>query len=187
MKRLAALLFAAALGACAFWADRALFDENDAAQPIADGARFAWIENGAMQDRVSYRRVGAGYEVAPVGENDDPPMRVWFFTVNETPEEDYIAQVAMRQGESERFYAFMWRTAEGYRLIAGPRALEDAGGQEALSRRCSARPSGECRFDRADDVVALYREAVYPAFVLGDATPSDYVDQVEMALELEAQ
>lgn len=187
MKRFTALALAATLGACAFWSEEALFDERGAARPIADGSRFLWIEDGGEPDRVVYRRAGAGYQAAAI-DAEDEPLHVLFFSVSETSEEDYVVEVAVRPDEPARFYAYMWRTAEGYRLVSAPRVLEeDPRGQQALARLCGARPSGECRLDRAEDVLALYRDAIHPAFVVAGATPNDYVDQIEMAAELEAQ
>jgi hypothetical protein len=186
MRAAAAIALAAFLGACAFWSDGALFDESDAVAPIADGARFLWVEDDAGETQtIVYRRVGAGYEFVAVN-SDETPMGVIFVEVRETPEEDYIAQVTLRPEDKSRAYAFMWRTDRGYRIVSAPRVLEDdERGAAALAQRCSARPNGECRFSGASDVVALYREAVYPAFVLTGDDPNDYIDQTPVAEAME--
>jgi hypothetical protein len=132
---------------------------------------------------VIYRRAGQGYQVFPV-DDDDRPIDVLFVAVSETPEEDYIAQAALFEDEQVRTYAFMWRVDDGYRVVAAPRVVEgEARGDAALARYCSARINGECRFDRAADVVAFYREAIYPALVAGGRTPVDYIDQVPAGSE----
>lgn len=188
MRAAAAIALAALLAACAFWSDAALFDEGDAVAPIADGARFLWIEDGGdVTQTIVYRRIGAGYEFVSVN-SDEAPMGVIFIEVRETPEEDYIAQVTLRPGEKSRAYAFMWRTETGYRIVSAPRVLEDdEQGDAVLAQRCADRPSGECRISNAADVVALYREAIYPAFVLTGAEPNDYIDQTPIAEAMEGK
>jgi hypothetical protein len=188
MRAAAAFALATLLGACAFWSDAALFDERDAVAPIQDGARFLWIEdNGDETQTIVYRRVGAGYEFVAVN-SDEAPMGVIFVEVSETPEEDYIAQVTLRPEDKSRAYAFMWRTERGYRIVSAPRIFDDdERGGAALAQRCAERPSGECRFSSASDVVALYREAIYPAFVLTGAEPNDYIDQTPVAEAVEGK
>lgn len=182
-----ALALAAALGACAFWSDKPLFSADEAAAPIADGAQFGWFENERQEQVVVYRRAGAGYAVVPVDE-DEEPMQVMFVPVSATPEEDYIAQAVTRPDETSRFYAFMWRTDVGYRLLSAPSAAaNNALGEAALAKHCAARPSGECRFARAEDVIAFYLEAIHPAFVVAGETPSDYIDQIPVAGAPEGQ
>lgn len=187
MKRaLAALGGALLAAACAFSSERPLFDARDGATPIEDGAQFYWREDGRSDDarRVVYRRLGAAYELTPV-EDAEPEdrMEIVFVAVPETPEDDYIAQVKLFTDEDVRAYAFMWRTEAGFRIVASPGVVEGATGEAALARYCGARINSECRFDRAEDVVAFYREAIYPAFVTGGATPSNYIDQTLVTAE----
>jgi hypothetical protein len=190
MKRAAAALAAAlVVAACAFSSERALFRVRDAATPIADGARFYWRENGRIEEarQVVYRRTGRNYEVLPV-EEEDRPIGVLFIAVPDTPEEDYVVQAALFEDEEVRAYAFMWRMGESYRVVAAPRVVEgDGQGEAALARYCAARINSECRFDRAADVVAFYREAIYPAFVTSGRTPPDYVDQTPAGPEAPAE
>lgn len=176
----AALAVAAllALSGCAFYANQALFPVNEASAPFADGAHFSWLENGRARETVAYRRVGDGYEVRQIS-GEDAPMRVEFIPVRQTPDEDYVVQVAMDRTGDGRLYAFMWRTNEGFRIVAAPAVAEES----ALARYCATRPNGECGFARREDLLAFYRAAIYPAFVAGGTTPADYVDQVPVAAE----
>jgi hypothetical protein len=78
----------------------------------------------------------------------------------------------------------MWRAGAGFRIVAAPRALGTGtprrGAADAI---CSARPNGECRLDRREDVLNLYLNIVRPAFVAGAQTPEDFMDQLPIAPE----
>ncbi|HRO04003.1 MAG TPA: hypothetical protein PLS69_10420, partial [Terricaulis sp.] len=72
---------------------------------------------------------------------------------------------------------FLWPISGGYRLLAAPGSLDELSAAEpVMVRQCTARPQGECRIGGRDAVLAIYREAVYPAFVTGGAVPSDYME-----------
>lgn len=171
----AALAFAAvlALTACAFSSERPLF-AGPTATPIADGARVEWRENGAVEQTVIYRRVGPGYDVAPAA-REETPLHVEFYAIASTPEDDYIAQASVERAGEGRFYAFMWRTADGFRVIGGPDGVDN---DAVLERHCAVRANRECAFTSRAAVLALYRAAIYPRFVRDGETPEDYIDQV---------
>lgn len=178
MIRALALAAALTLGACAFSSERAFFSERDAATPIADGARFTWREGpgAAAPMIVRYSRRGRTYDLTRE-DDTDPPMRVLFVAVRDTPEEDYIAQVAVNSEENGRLYAFMWREGEGYRLLLDPRGVEEGSPARAGLTLCSARPNGECQFRSRAALRDFYRRHIYPIYVVRDATPARYVDQ----------
>lgn len=178
MRAALAVVVSLALTGCAFYADQALFARNETTAPFADGARFSWFENGRARETVTYRRAGEGYEVRQAN-GEDAPMRVEFIPVRQTPDEDYVVQVAMDRTGDGRIYAFMWRTDEGFRIVAAPAVAEES----ALARYCATRPNGECGFARREDLLAFYRAAIYPEFVAGGVTPADYLDQVPVAAE----
>ena len=180
MRAWAGLAAGLLLAACAFWSERPLFGEEDGALPFDDGARFIWRENGndeAAQE-VVYHRAGRRYDVTPSA-GGERPMRVMFVDVPETAEEDYIAQVALPSEESVRLYAFMWRAEGGYRIIAAPRAFAGGSpGRRMMDRVCVTQRNGECQLGSRQKLMELYLNAVYPAFVVGDETPEDFMDQL---------
>lgn len=183
MRAWTALAAAALLSACAFWSSEPLFSENEAASPFADGQVVLWRENGASEEaqRLVYRRAGNRYNLSSFEEGESP-IPVLFFSVSDTPEEDYIVQTPLEKGEQSRVYVFMWRTEQGFRFVSAPRSLEAApGAAQALSELCVQRPNGECRLARREDVLALYTRLVYPTFVAGGATPSSYIDQIAVS------
>lgn len=161
------------LGACTFSSDAPFFSVSDSAFPIADGARFDWVDpspNGERFD-VTFHRTEAGYAMAEA-DHPDEPMELLFVAIQETPEEDYLAQVRLEQGQA---YAFMWRAGEVFRIISDPGSVEPGRkplrGAGALCRWGSYQ---ECALASADDLRALYRTAIYPRFVTGDDLPGSY-------------
>jgi hypothetical protein len=170
----AALLTAA----CAFWSDQAFFADREAAHPFADGARFVWREAGSEERQtIVFTRAGAGYVLQSVSEPDEKPIEMMLIPVLETPEQDFIAQVALPNAEGARAYAFLWPAGNGYRLFAAPSALDELSiAEPILVAHCAARPQGECQIGSREGVLAIYLEAVYPTFVTGEAAPSDYME-----------
>lgn len=165
-----------ALAACAFSSEQPFFTPSDAAQPFSEG-RYTLREDGGGTQALLFRRANGGYRLRPVNEPDSAWMPVLFVPVRQTPEDDYIVQVQLRTDENARAYAFMWPAGRGYRLITLPSELEDQpGGEHALTARCASRPNGECQVAKREDLLALYNEIVYPAFVIGGQTPDDYMD-----------
>lgn len=179
MRTALAVCAALLLSACAFASERPLFDENEAVSPFADGARFIWLEDGEGDGQtVVYHRIGRAYDVAPK-RGGETPLRVIFIDVPDTPEEDYVAQVRLRADEPMRAYAFLWRTEQGWRIVAAPGAFaEDSPAQALMRTLCAARPNNECHFARREDVLTFYHDAVHPIFVAGDARPEDFMDQI---------
>jgi hypothetical protein len=166
------------LAACAFWSERPFFADTEAAHPIADGARFVWREAGSQQRQtVVFTRAGAGYVLQDESEPDERPIEMMLIAVPDTPEGDFIAQVKLPNAEGARAYAFLWPSGDGYRLFAAPSALDAMSAAEpVLVRHCAARPQGECKIAAREDLIAIYREAVYPAFVSGAAAPRAYIE-----------
>lgn len=163
-----------------------MFDLSRAAFPIADGARYDWIEpfpNGERHD-VTFRRVEGGYEMAEF-DHPDEPVRLMFVEIADTPEDDYVAQVNISP-ESDGFaYAFLWRTGDVFRVISAPGSVEPGPkplqGGDAF---CEWRSYRECHLVSAEDVLALYRAAIYPRFVAGQDLPGRYSELVPHALHL---
>lgn len=178
MRALLGLCAALLLAACAFWSERPLFADADAAHPFADGMRFVWRESGSQQQQtIIFTRSGAGYVLQDIDEPDERPIQMMLIAVPETPENDFIAQVQLPNAEGARAYAFLWPHGEGYRLFAAPGALDALSAAEpVLVRHCAARPQGECQIASREGVEAIYAEAVYPAFVTGAATPRAYIE-----------
>jgi hypothetical protein len=168
-RRGAGGLCALMLSACAFASERPFFTERDAATPFADMARFVWRDDAAEQV-ATYRRKGRVYEITL--DHDEEPLRALFIEIDDTPEQDYIAQIEEPGGGQARLYAFFLPTDFGYHIVVAPQALsDDATAQGVLQSHCAARPYNECHFASAADLMALYREAIYPLFVTGGATP----------------
>jgi hypothetical protein len=176
--RCLALLTALALSACSFSSEQALFNDSDAAQPFADGARFTWRAPDDPPMTVTFEREGAGYTITEASHADTPMTGVLLVAVPETTQEGYIVQWASEAGQSERAYAFMVRVANGYRVFSGPGSFEPTGdGPKPADAYCERRAYGECVFASRTDLLAYYQAIAYPALREGAAT-------MEGALEL---
>lgn len=166
--RIAGLVVACALGACAFSSQDALFDDSDAAQPIADGARFAWIAPNEAPMDVTFRREGATYAITQSAHADEPMTGVLLVPVPETPQADYIVQWRDENDREGRVYAFMWPVEDGYRVYADPDAFEDQNdGPKRADAFCVRRAYGECMFTSRSNLLAYYQAIVYPALSSG--------------------
>lgn len=164
------------LGACTFSSEAPFFDVGAAAFPIADGARFDWVEPFPAGERfdVTFHRTDAGYAMTDKSHPDEP-MELLFVAIPETPEEDYIAQVRLENGDGERAYAFVWRTGDVFRIVSSPGSVEP--GRKPLrggDAYCHWRSYQECRLAGGNDLRALYRTAIYPRFVAGGDLPGSY-------------
>lgn len=178
MRRgLLALCATLILSACSFWSEQPLFDPHEATTPFANGAHFTWRADDGSEERIVYRRAGQGYQLSPPGDEDEHIIAI-FLPISSTPEDDYIIQVQMRRGEVVRAYAFMWRTETGHRFIVAPSAFRGETAEAELDELCAQRTSRECKLRRREDVLRLYREMVYPAFVVGNQTPANFMDQL---------
>ncbi|MGQ0532900.1 MAG: hypothetical protein ACT4OF_09465 [Caulobacteraceae bacterium] len=174
------ILFAAALllSGCVFSSDTALFSDDEAVQPFDAAARFLWRESGDSEAHdVTFRANGAHYKLGETGDSGDEDMDVMFVPVAWTPEDDYIAQVRLPGGEGVA-YAFVWRTADGFRALAGPGAIESEGVAQQIAQFCDMRAYGECRFRTREDALAYYRRIVYAPFVHGDMELRSYIDLI---------
>lgn len=168
------------VAACAFWSERPLFAGSEAVHPFADGARFIWREHGS-EERIplTFTRNGDGYTLQDERAPDERPIEMMLVAVPETPEQDFIAQVTLPNGDTSRAYAYLWPVGGGYRVFAAPNALDQLAAAEAtLAAHCIQRPQGECKIETREGVLAIYRGVIYPRFVAGGAAPSDYMDMV---------
>lgn len=176
-----ALCAALTLAACSFYSDVPLFEDREASAPFADGAEFLWRENGRSgenEQQVVYRQMGASYEIHTAAGNERP-ITALFIAVPQTPEDDYVVQVQPGADEPGRAYVFLWRIEGGYRFISAPGALL-AEAEPTLAALCRQRRNGECELVSSRDALALYERAVYPTFVTGGVTPSNFVDQIDV-------
>ena len=163
------LIAALALASCAFGSERALFSDSEAAFPFEDGAVFRWKPNLEPDDAVvRFVRVGDRYEIRRIDQTEERPMGVLFIAVPETPEDDYIAQVALDSENSEGFaYAFVWAVGDGeYRAFFQPSGLNE-NGDLAPERYCAPAAYGGCTFASAANVRAYFRNVLYPAISSG--------------------
>lgn len=170
--RVAGLMAALALSACAFSSERPLFADGEGAQPIADGARFIWqAENDAPME-VAFRRDGAAYTVTERAHPDEPMTGVLLVEVPETPQDDYIVQWRDENAREGRVYAFMWPAGGGYRVYSDPDAFEGEGdGPKPADAFCVRRAYGECVFTSRSNLLAYYQAIAYPALVSGRIAP----------------
>jgi hypothetical protein len=173
MRLLAAALL---LSACAFSSPEPFFHARDGALPIADGARFAWVEEGSEARSITFRRRGRTYDV--IGFGDERPMEgALFVAIPETREEDYVVQVRLMPDETAAVYAFVWRTDDGFRLMTNVRAFSDPPPQQAFDELCQMKQYYECEFRSRGDLLRFYRAHVHPAFVrAGTQTPVRYAE-----------
>lgn len=166
----------ALLGACAFGSDQELFSVSDAAQPFADGARFTWVESGGERLDVVFRRDADGrYTIAPTS-GEDPLPGVLFVPIASTPEEDYVAQLRFNTDNDGVVYAFLWRTAEGYRVVVDPGQLTPDDELSAADPYCTWQTYQGCGLSSREDAFGVYGALIYPRFVVGAQTPEGYID-----------
>jgi|GEM_PF-2692011 len=174
----AAAIAAIALSGC-FRSEQALLGDSDSSAPIADGAIYEFQPFDETDERnavVRFIRSGAGYELRSVGGEENLVMRVTFAEVVQTPERDYIAQVAMGSEDTGGYqYWFVWPGGENrYQIQTQSVALDDAG--QPTFDRCAEGFSG-CEFTSLDDLLKHYRDVAYPVFSRG-RLPSTYVDMI---------
>lgn len=172
MRQVAALCAAIVLASCTFDSEHPLFTAEDAVYPIQDGAVFNWRPYPDDEDLVvRFTRMGAGYEMQPVGHDDERPMRVQFVAIVQTHDDDYIAQVDFTGEGRGMAYAFLLPWGDDrYRVIYEPRAFG-----ERKSRFCMASSFGGCTFRSADDARAYFLTVLYPAWRSGQ-TPERFID-----------
>lgn len=175
MRRAGVLIAAFALASCTFSSERPLFGAEDAVTPIADGAIYHWIPHPDDERLiVRFVRVGNGYEVRPLNEPAERPMRILFASIIETHEDDYVAQVEL-DDDGSMAYAFLWlRGDDRYRVVYEPRAFAEDG-ENAAPELCAPAQYGGCTFRTAADARAYYMRVLYPAFRRWQ-TPERYLD-----------
>jgi hypothetical protein len=184
--RLPAWIMALAIGACAFSSDAPLFAAGEAAFPIADGARYDWVEPFPSGERfdVIFRRVEGGYEMIEA-EHADEPMRVRFVAIAETPEDDYVVQADLSPDSDGYAYAYAWRADEVFRIVADPGTVEPGPKRiQNVDAYCEWLSYSECKLESADEVLAVYRAVIYPRFVTGGDLPGRYTELVPIARRL---
>lgn len=170
------LLLIAALfaSACVSGSEQPLFDLADAAHPIADGREFGRLRRPYGEGyNVRFVRRGANYRV----ERNDAPgenIEVMFVAIDQTSEEDYIAQVHFGRHDDERVaYAFVWAMGARFRVFPDLSAVAEDG---VAYREAQASCNSECRFESRDDAIGYYLRVVYPGFVQGNARPQRFLD-----------
>jgi hypothetical protein len=184
--RFPAWVMALALGACAFSSDAPLFAPRAAAFPIADGARYDWVEPFPAGERfdVTFRRVDGGYEMLEAAHPDEP-MRVMFVPIPDTPEDDYIVQADLSSDDEGYAYAYAWRTDEIFRIVSDPGTVEPGPKRiQGVDAFCEWLSYSECKLASAEEVLALYRAAIYPRFVTGGDLPGRYTELAPIARRL---
>lgn len=172
MRQVVALFAAIALASCAFDSEQPLFGAEDALYPIRDGAVFQWRPYPADEKlSVRFSRVGTGYEIRPVGRDDERPMQVLFTDIVQTDEDDYIAQIDLSGEGRGMAYAFLLPWGDDrYRVIYTPRAFGE--GESAL---CVAAAFGGCTFRSAEDARNYFLTVLYPAWRSGQI-PERFID-----------
>lgn len=166
------------LSACAFGSDTALFNSSDAARPFANDARFIWDESDDSAQRfpVVFTLEADGRYTLNSPSNDEPMHGLLFVAVNDTPEEDYVAQFRPRSDEPAVLFAFLWRTSAGYRVVVDPGRLTADDNLSAGDAYCEWGSMQSCGLSRREDVLGIYRALVYPRFVVGGEAPESYLD-----------
>lgn len=176
--RAGALASLALLGACAFGAERALFGDSDAVRPFADGAQFIWSESDDSGQRfpVTFALESGEHYTISSPANDEPMRGVLFVAIEDTPEEDYIAQLRLRTDEPGVLLAYLWRTAEGYRVVVDPGRLTPDDNLSAADPFCTWSSMSGCGLTSREGAFGVYRALIYPRFVVGGEEPESYVD-----------
>jgi len=175
MKRAGILIAALLLASCAFSADRPLLDGEHIATPLPEGA-YEWRPYPPEEEtlRVTFRRVGEGYELLPVDRPGERPIRVRMTDVIETHDDDYIAEIDLAEGRGSA-YAFLWPFGDDrYRVVFEPRAFSERG-ETAAPDLCSPVTFGGCHFTSLENLRAYYLREIYPAMRDG-GVPAHYID-----------
>ena len=168
-------LAALALSACAFTSEAPFFQPREAVYPISDGATLDFADSGGEVTPLTFHQAAAGGYGVIDASHADEPMEVLFIAIAETPEDDYILQVQLERGDSSRAYAFMWREGEGFRMVMDPGILEPSHKiLVGLDTFCTWRPYRECTLRTREDLLTLYRNAIYPRFVVGNESPGSF-------------
>lgn len=178
MKHAGVLAALALLSACAFGSEQELFSAGDGAQPFADGDRWIWQESedsGNRFDLVFDRDANGRYTVAPTS-GQEPIPGVLFVPIASTPEEDYVVQVRLNTEREGAVYAFLWRTADGFRLVVDPGRLTPDDNLSAADPYCEWQSYQGCGLSSREDVFGVYSALIHPRFVVGGETPESYVD-----------
>jgi hypothetical protein len=172
---LAAAVAALFLAGC-FTSEKALFDEDDAVVPIADGGLYELRSSSKPRKAQTVRitRIGRAYAWDVISSDDNVRMRVMLVSIIQTPDDDYIAQISIDGGTGDGFaYAFLWPLGDDrYRIFLQSDRLDETG--KATFDRCGELLFG-CSFDSADDLRSHYLEVLYPMFSRGRWTPN-YTD-----------
>jgi len=166
------------LGACAFGSDSALFGNDDAEVIFGEGAQFTWRESeDSGREYPVTLSVGedSRYSVTSPA-NEEPLNGVLFTSIDATPEEDYVVQLRLRPNEDAVLFAFMWRTADGFRFVTDPGRLVPDDNLSAADPYCRWQTMQSCTISRREDVFAVYRALIYQRFVVGGEEPESYVD-----------
>lgn len=174
MKRAGTLIAALLLASCAFSSERPLFEGAAFVTPLPEGV-YSWRPHPEDETlRVSFRREGDGYVMAPVDRPDERPIRARMVSIIETHDDDYIAEVDLADGDGVA-YAFLWPLGDDrYRVVIDPRAFDEGGADVSLDL-CKPETFGGCTFTSVADVRAYYLRQLYPA-LSGGQTPRRYLD-----------
>ncbi len=175
--RLAVLLTAFALSACAFSSEEPFFADSDAATPFAEGARYLWQAPNDPSYDVTFHRDGVRYTVTEASHQDRPMTGVLFVAIPETPENDYIVQWRQETDVAGRVYAFVWPVGDGFKVYAAPTAFGGEGvGERADDAFCTRGAYGECVFRARSNLLAYYQRIAYPALRSGNVAPESALD-----------
>lgn len=167
------------LAGCAFGSETAFFNSDDAAQPIADGARMRWTQSDTPGERfeVSFHQEPDGrYRIDNLGEEEEPMRGVLFVPIADTPEEDYVVQLRLNMEVDSVALAYMWREGESYRVVYSPSGLFADDDLSAADAYCQWQTYQGCNIRSREEVFAVYRALIYPSFVAGDLSPEAFIE-----------
>jgi hypothetical protein len=107
---------------------------------------------------------------------DQPIQGVLFVPIADTPEEDYVVQIRLNAEAEDVTFTYMWLEGAGYRAVSTPGALFADDNLSAADPYCQWQTYQGCSIASRENVFAVYRALIYPAFVTGDRTPEGYIE-----------
>lgn len=184
-RRALAAILSLALGGCVFSSEQPFFREDEGVAALGQGAEYAVFDAPSFEnEHVVYRRSGAGYDIVVSEKGGARMPRVLFVPITDTPQEDYVAQIALDRDDSARAYAFMWRVDSNWHVVIAPSAFPAwSVGAASSVDLCPRRDFDECHISRREALLTFYRDDVWPVFVRDGQTPERYWIQSEVATE----
>lgn len=157
-----------ALGGCpgGFTRETALFGPEEGVAALGERGTLSVPGLPEQPLQIPFERNGSVYDLLVPTPRDLPHQvnrpQVTFIPINETLEEDFIAQIRLSSDEVEgeaNFYVFVLRTPRGtLRMVSDPLAVKDEFESSPSDGLCrpNGRSNAECEFNTRADMIEYY-------------------------------